>query len=118
MRSRRRPVTPGFNLKAAWVVHAVGPRWTGGSAGEAGLLASCYRRSLETADAVGARSVAFPGISTGLHGYPVDLAAHVAVSEVRTYLARFAHPEQVIFVCFDSFSADCYERELRALSPG
>jgi O-acetyl-ADP-ribose deacetylase (regulator of RNase III) len=64
--------TPGFRLPARWVIHAVGPVWRGGDAGEPGLLASCYRRSLGVADELGARSVAFPAISTGVYGYPAE----------------------------------------------
>src|SRR3954468_16672591 len=75
-------ITRGYRLPARWVVHTVGPVWQGGRAGEAGLLASCYRRSLEVAAEHGARSVAFPSISTGAYGYPVDLAAPVAVAAV------------------------------------
>src|SRR5689334_10060144 len=67
--------TPGFRLPARWVIHTVGPVWRGGGRGEPELLASCYRRSLEEADRVGARSVAFPSVSTGIYGYPVAAAA-------------------------------------------
>src|ERR1700730_11323423 len=70
----------GFRLPARWVIHAVGPRWRGGDHGEPGLLASCYRRSLEVADELGAKSVAFPAISTGIYGYPADEAAAVALN--------------------------------------
>ena len=75
--------TPGFELPARWVVHTVGPVWRGGDGGEPELLASCYRRSLEEADRVGARSLAFPAISTGVYGYPAEPAASIAVSTVR-----------------------------------
>jgi O-acetyl-ADP-ribose deacetylase (regulator of RNase III) len=76
--------TKGYRLPARWVIHTVGPVWQGGDAGEAELLASCYRRSLEVADALGARSVAFPAISTGLYGYPADRAAETAVAAIRS----------------------------------
>ena len=72
--------TPGFDLSARWIIHAVGPRWRGGGHGEAELLASCYRRALAVADELGASSVAFPAISTGIYGYPADEAARIAVS--------------------------------------
>ena len=75
-------VTPGFLLAARWVIHTVGPVWRGGGDNEPGLLASCYRRSLEEADRVGAASVAFPAISTGVYGYPPEGAARVAVATV------------------------------------
>src|SRR5438270_3102727 len=80
--------TPGFRLPARWVIHAVGPRWRGGGAEEARLLASCYRRALEVADELGARSLAFPAISTGIYGYPADEAAAVAVDTVRSTPTR------------------------------
>jgi O-acetyl-ADP-ribose deacetylase len=75
--------TPGFRLPARWVIHAVGPRWRGGDHGEPGLLASCYRRSLEVADELGARSIAFPAISTGIYGFPPGGAARIAVDTIR-----------------------------------
>lgn len=75
--------TPGFALPARWIIHAVGPRWRGGAHGEAELLASCYRRSLEVAEELGARSVAFPAISTGIYGYPQEEAAGIAVRTLR-----------------------------------
>jgi O-acetyl-ADP-ribose deacetylase (regulator of RNase III) len=74
--------TPGFRLPARWIIHTVGPVWSGGEKGEPDILASCYRRSLALADELGARSIAFPAISTGVYGYPPDLAAAVAVSTV------------------------------------
>ena len=76
--------TPGFDLKARWIIHAVGPRWSGGDRGEAELLASCYRRSLEVADELGAKSIAFPAISTGIYGYPSEEAARIAVDTIRS----------------------------------
>jgi O-acetyl-ADP-ribose deacetylase (regulator of RNase III) len=98
--------TPGFALPARWVVHAVGPVWQGGDAGEAELLASAYRRALEVADEVGARSVAFPAISTGIYGYPLDAATDVAVRAVRDAATGV---ELVRFVCFDAATAAAYE---------
>jgi O-acetyl-ADP-ribose deacetylase len=74
--------TPGFRLPARWIIHTVGPVWSGGEKGEPDILASCYRRSLALADELGGRSIAFPAISTGVYGYPPDLAAAVAVSTV------------------------------------
>jgi O-acetyl-ADP-ribose deacetylase (regulator of RNase III) len=76
--------TPGLALPARWIIHTVGPIWRGGEAGEPEVLASCYRRCLEVADSLGARSVAFPSISTGAYGFPADLAAGVAVSTLRS----------------------------------
>src|SRR4051812_15890426 len=90
--------TPGFALPATWIIHTVGPVWQGGHAGEARLLVSCYRRSLEVADELGARSVAFPAISTGAYRYPVAEATRIAVDTVRTTMTSV---EVVRFVCFD-----------------
>ncbi|MGF1668378.1 MAG: O-acetyl-ADP-ribose deacetylase [Acidimicrobiia bacterium] len=101
--------TPGFGLPARWVIHTVGPVWHGGREGEADLLASCYRRSLEEAEAVGARSVAFPAISTGVYGYPKELAAQIAVAAME---AADADLDEVILVAFDTATAEIYERVL------
>ena len=78
-------ITPGFALKAGHVIHAVGPMWQGGAKGEPDDLASCYRRSLELADEYGLRSIAFPAISTGIYGYPLDQATEIAVRTVRLF---------------------------------
>jgi O-acetyl-ADP-ribose deacetylase len=78
-------ITPGFGLPARWIVHTVGPVWRGGDQDEPALLASCYRRSIEVAAEAGARSIAFPAISTGIFGYPARLAADIAVGTVRQY---------------------------------
>jgi O-acetyl-ADP-ribose deacetylase (regulator of RNase III) len=101
-------VTPGFRLTARWIIHTVGPVWRGGGHGEAELLASCYRSSLARADEVGARTVAFPAISTGVYGYPVREAAAVAVDAVRTSTTAV---RSVVFVCFDEATHAAY-REL------
>ena len=77
--------TPGFGCPARWIIHTVGPVWRGGTDGEPELLASCYRRSLEVAEEIGARTVAFPAISTGVYGYPADAAAAIAVDTVRAF---------------------------------
>ena len=84
-------ITPGFNLPATWVIHTVGPVWQGGHAGEDDLLAACYRESLKLASSVGANTLAFPAISTGVYGFPMERAARIAVDEIVTYLDP--HPE-------------------------
>jgi len=101
--------TPGFALPARWIIHAVGPVWQGGDHGEAGLLASAYRRCLAVADELGARSVSFPAISTGIFGYPLDPATAIAVETVRTATTDV---ELARFVCFDAATFAAYEREL------
>jgi O-acetyl-ADP-ribose deacetylase (regulator of RNase III) len=93
-------ITRGYDLPARFVIHAVGPVWRGGAEGEPELLASCYRRSLELAVENGASTVAFPAISCGVYGYPLDRAARVAVSEVRTFVDREAALSRVLLVCF------------------
>lgn len=103
--------TPGFRLPARWVIHAVGPRWRGGGHDEGRLLASCYRRSLEVADELGARSVAFPAISTGIYGFPADRAARIAVDTLRTTPARV---ELVRLVAFDGATERLLSRALAA----
>jgi O-acetyl-ADP-ribose deacetylase (regulator of RNase III) len=97
--------TSGFDLPARYVIHTVGPVWRGGHFGEAGLLASCYRRSLEEAARVGAVTVAFPSISTGIYGYPVDAAAEIAVTTVR---ASAPPAGTVTFVVFDEPNAAAF----------
>jgi O-acetyl-ADP-ribose deacetylase (regulator of RNase III) len=105
-------ITPGFDLPARFVIHTVGPVWHGGTRGEAGLLASCYRESLRLALVNGVRSVAFPAISCGVYGYPLDAAATIAVHEVRAWLAANASPAQAIFCCFGEEAFRIYRRIL------
>ena len=93
-------LTPGFQLPAKYVIHAVGPVWRGGKTGEAGLLASTYRAALRLASELELRSLAFPAISTGIYGYPLRGATEVAVQTVRQVLEAGSSVEQVIFACF------------------
>ena len=107
-------LTGGYRLPAPWVIHTVGPVWNGGSHGEPALLASCYRRSLEIAIAHGLRTIAFPGISTGVYGYPVELAAQVAVETVRDVVSAAATaPEAVTFCCFSARDLAVYTELLQ-----
>ena len=101
--------TPGFRLRAKWVIHAVGPRWREGAQGEPELLASCYRRSLEVADKLGAESVAFPAISTGIYGFPAEPAARIAVGTIRAAPTRV---RLVRLVAFDGETASLLEEAL------
>ena len=101
--------TPGFDLPARWVIHAVGPVWHGGDRGEAEQLASAYRRCLAVADDLGAASLAFPAISTGIFGYPLEAATDVAVATVRGTPSRV---EVVRFVCFDEPTLTAYRSRL------
>jgi O-acetyl-ADP-ribose deacetylase (regulator of RNase III) len=101
--------TPGFRLPARWVIHTVGPVWSGGKRDEPELLASCYRRSLEVADELGIRSVAFPAISTGAYGFPGQLAAEIAVNTVRSANTEV---ELVRLVAFDAETFVLYRKAL------
>lgn len=106
-------ITRGYRLPAKYVIHTVGPVWSGGHRGEPELLRSCYVRSLEIATAHQLRSIAFPAISTGAYGYPVDAAASIAVSTVRNGVAQPTSLTRVRFVCFSDRQLDIY-RELLA----
>lgn len=97
-------LTPGYNLRARFVIHTVGPVWRGGQQGEERLLASCYRTSLELAGEQGFKTVAFPAISTGVYRFPLDRAAQIALSEVKTYLESHTLPEKIFLVCFGTES--------------
>ncbi|CCH53655.1 UPF0189 protein [Fibrisoma limi BUZ 3] len=105
-------LTRGYRLPARYVIHAVGPIWRGGTAGEPELLASCYRRSLEIATAHELTSLAFPNISTGVYGYPKSLAADVATHTVRAFLEQPTSLTDIIFVCFDDEDFQLYSERL------
>jgi O-acetyl-ADP-ribose deacetylase (regulator of RNase III) len=100
--------TRGGELRARWVIHAVGPIWRGGDEGESDLLASCHRRAIELADELGCASIAFPAISTGAYGYPVDLAAPVALSATAEALAAHPSVTHASFVFRDERTLDAY----------
>jgi O-acetyl-ADP-ribose deacetylase len=105
-------VTEGFSLPARWVIHAVGPRWRGGTTGEPERLASAYRNALRAAQELGARSIAFPAISTGIYGYPLAKATAIAVDVACEHLAVNEVPETVIFCCFDGATEAVYREAL------
>jgi O-acetyl-ADP-ribose deacetylase (regulator of RNase III) len=107
-------ITPGFRLPARYVIHTVGPVWRGGAHGEPELLARCYTRALELADAHGLKSIAFPCISTGAYGFPPEAAAQIAITTVKEALKKHHAIEQVIFCCFLASDREIYERLLNA----
>jgi O-acetyl-ADP-ribose deacetylase (regulator of RNase III) len=108
-------ITGGYRLKARHVIHTVGPVWQGGSAEEDRLLASCYANALALAKAHGARSLAFPAISTGVYGFPAERAARIAVGSLAYVLARDEHFAQLVLCCFSAASAAHHEAAIRAL---
>ena len=108
-RTGQAKITKGFLLPARFVIHAVGPVWHGGDDGEALLLASCYRQSLQLASDAGLSSIAFAGISTGVYRYPVREAAEIAVATVRSCTAEAAQIREVIFCCFSAADLRVYE---------
>jgi len=102
-------LTHGYRLPARFVIHTVGPVWHGGGRGEPGLLASCYRRSIEIAAQHGVRSLAFPSISTGAYGYPFERAAEVAVATVRAAVPAFPAIREIIFCCHSAADLAIYQ---------
>ena len=105
-------LTKGYRLPARYIIHTVGPVWRGGLHGEPDLLASCYRRSLQIAAEHTIASLAFPSISTGAYGYPLELAAQVAIATVRESLRELATIREVVFCCFSPGDLAIYERRL------
>lgn len=101
-------LTQGYRLAAKHIVHTVGPVWQGGQTGESEQLASCYRKSLLLAESVQAKSIAFPCISTGIYGFPYDLAAEIAVDSVSSTLRLTTHIEEVVFCCFSDRDFQTY----------
>ncbi len=109
-------VTPGFDLPAKIVIHTVGPVYAGGGQDETELLASCYRRSLELAEQNGAASIAFPCISTGVYGYPLEEAATVALTEIQAWRKAGRQPERIICCCFTEVDAQTYRNRMASMS--
>jgi O-acetyl-ADP-ribose deacetylase len=106
-------ITSGYRLPAKYVIHTVGPVWHGGNRGEPELLASCYRRSLQLAVEHGVRTIAFPAISCGVYGYPIELATDIAVRETAEFLKRSGAIDRVVFACFGDDVFRAYQRALK-----
>lgn len=102
-------VSKGYKLPAAWVIHTVGPVWAGGGRNEDTLLAGCYRNSLEAARGLKIKSIAFPSISTGAYGFPMQRATEIALRETKEFLASDQVLEQVVFVCFSERDYNTYQ---------
>ncbi len=110
-------ITGGYDLAARYVIHTVGPVWRGGAAGEARLLGACYSESLRLAMRNGIESIAFPAISTGVYGYPIEAATVVAVRSVAAWLVANEELLRVTFCCFSARDAEVYERVLASFRP-
>ena len=108
-------ITRGYKLPARHVIHTVGPVWSGGRRGEPELLASCYRESLKLAASHRLKSIAFPAISCGAYGYPLDEAVKIAVRECADFAAAHPLPESIVFACFDAATLAAYQAELSQL---
>ncbi len=110
-------ITKGYRLSAKFVIHAVGPVWNGGGRNEAGLLADCYRQSLKLASENGAKTIAFPSISTGAYRFPIESACEIALKTVLQCLETMSGIEKVIFVCFSKSDYEIYQRTFEKLKP-
>jgi O-acetyl-ADP-ribose deacetylase len=108
-------ITKGYRLPAKYIVHTVGPVWRGGGNGEPDLLVSCYRRCLEVAVAKGVRTIAFPSISTGIYGYPIDLAAETALATTRNFVLQNPAICEITFCCFSVADLAVYQRALTSV---
>jgi len=109
-------ITKGYNLPAKWVIHTVGPVWSGGERNEDELLANCYRNSLKLAAEHGIKTVAFPSISTGAYRFPLERATRIAIKEVMDVLEREPSIEKVVFVCFGDRAYNVYKRTLAEMA--
>jgi len=110
-------ITNGYRLPARWVIHTVGPVWRGGTHNEDSLLAACYRNCLLLTVPYGIQAIAFPSISTGAYGFPLDRAARIAVEVVQRHLANYENPQRVIFVCFQRTAFDLYQSLVTKAQP-
>ena len=110
-------ITGGYQLSAPWVIHTVGPVWRDGNHGEDELLASCYRSCFALVEQRGVKTVAFPSISTGAYGFPMERAARIALREAKSFLERNQSVEKVILVCFSASALEIHQTALREISP-
>ena len=108
-------ITKGYSLPAKWVIHTVGPVWRDGQHGEEDLLAGCYRNSLTLAERNSVKTIAFPSISTGAYGFPMDRAERIAVTETRRFLEQSRSMEKVIVVCFGKSALEIHERTVKEI---
>ncbi len=108
-------VSKGYRLPARWVIHTVGPVWAGGTRNEDALLASCYRNSFKAAHDLGLKSIAFPSISTGAYGYPLDRATGIALRETKEFLDTDKTLSKVVFVCFGQKALNTYKEVAKRL---
>jgi O-acetyl-ADP-ribose deacetylase (regulator of RNase III) len=102
-------VSKGYRLPAKWVIHTVGPVWSGGNRNEDALLAGCYRNSFQEAERLGVKSIAFPSISTGAYGFPLERATRIALHETKKFLEGSRSVERVVFVCFGGEATSTYQ---------
>ena len=108
-------ITKGYDLPARWVIHTVGPVWHGGQHREDELLARCYQRGLRLAEQHAIKTIAFPSISTGIYGFPMDRAARIAVTEIKAFLERNTSLEKTILVCFGERAYRCHVAAVKEL---
>ena len=108
-------ITKGYRLPAKWVIHTVGPVWRDGQHGEDDLLASCYRSCFTLAEKHGIHTIAFPSISTGAYGFPLERAAHIAVWETKAFLERPGSVTKVLLVCFGSSAFQIYSQAVKGV---
>lgn len=108
-------MTKGYKLPAKWVIHTVGPVWRDGQHGEDDLLAGCYRNSLVLAERNSVKTIAFPSISTGAYGFPMDRAARIAVTEIRAFLEQSRTIQKAVLVCFGKSALEIYERTVKEI---
>jgi len=108
-------ITKGYSLPAKWVIHTVGPIWRGGKENEEEMLANCYRSCFSLAEIHNIKTIAFPSISTGAYGFPINIASKIALREAKIFLERNSSLEKAVFVCFGKKDYDCYLKALEVL---